>query len=75
MASEQAAQLVRLRIDGMGCDGCVASVRQALQAVHGVLRADVDLSRATAEVETSAPVDPGVLVAAVDQSGYGAVVA
>jgi len=50
-------------------------VRQALQAVHGVLRADVDLSRATAEVETSAPVDPGVLVAAVDQSGYGAVVA
>lgn len=74
MASEQAAPLVRLRIDGMGCDGCVAAVRQALEAVSGVLRADVDLERAIAEVETSTSVDPGDLVAAVDRAGYGAAV-
>ena len=75
MASEQAAELVRLRIEGMGCDGCVVAVRQALEAVPGVLRADVDLDRATAAVATSAPVDPGDLVAAVDRAGYGATVA
>ena len=75
MASEQAAALVRLRIEGMGCDGCVGAVRQALEAVPGVVRADVDLDRATAAVATSAPVDPSVLVAAVDRAGYGATVA
>ena len=75
MASEQAAEPVQLRIEGMGCDGCVVAVRQALEAVPGVLRADVDLDRATAAVATSAPVDPGDLVAAVDRAGYGATVA
>ena len=53
MPDDQATTTIRLRVDGMGCDGCVASVRDALQAVQGVTRAEVDLRRGMAEVEAA----------------------
>ncbi|MFZ1425253.1 MAG: heavy metal-associated domain-containing protein [Geminicoccaceae bacterium] len=75
MADEPAARLIRLRVEGMGCDGCVRSVRDALAAVPGVLRADVELEQGTATVEASPAVDPAGLIAAVDEAGYEAAIA
>ncbi len=75
MADGQAVQTITLRIDGMGCDGCVRSVRDALVAVAGVRRAEVDLGGAAASVEALAGVDPASLVAAVDEAGYEAAIA
>ena len=75
MPDDQATTTIRLRVDGMGCDGCVASVRDALQAVQGVTRAEVDLRRGMAEVEAAAATEPAALIAAVDAAGYEAAVA
>jgi Cu+-exporting ATPase len=72
MASEQPTRIVRLRVAGMGCEGCVTSVQQALEAVPGVVRALVDLKGGTAEVEAAAGTDQQALVQAVDKAGYDA---
>ena len=71
MAGE-ATRTIRLRVEGMGCDGCVTSVARALQAVPGVTRAEVDLARGTAEVEALPAIEPARLIAAVDAAGYEA---
>ena len=70
-----AAETVRLVIEGMGCDGCVAAVDEALRKVPGVRRVRVDLAAGSAEVEAEAPVAAAPLVEAVDRAGYDAKVA
>jgi copper chaperone len=57
-----------LRIDGMSCDHCVRAVRQALEAVPGVTRAEVEVGAARVEGEAA----PEALLAAVDAEGYAA---
>ena len=66
------AEKVRLRIEGMGCDGCVAAVDEALRKVPGVRRVTVDLAAGAAEVELQPPADTAPLLAAVDHAGYAA---
>lgn len=75
MADGQAVKTITLRVEGMGCDGCVRSVRDVLVAVAGVRHAEVDLGGGTASVEALAGVDPASLVAAVDEAGYEAAIA
>ena len=70
-----AGEIVRLRIQGMGCDGCVTAVTEALRQVHGVRRVSVELEAGSAEVEVTSPVDAGLLLAAVDRAGYDAALA
>jgi copper chaperone CopZ len=70
-----AVETVRLRIEGMGCDGCVAAVDDALRTLPGVTRVDVDLAAGTAEVELERPADPAPLLAAIAGAGYDAAVA
>lgn len=72
MPVEAATRIVRLRVEGMGCEGCVAAVRQALEAVPGVARAQVDLASGTAEVEAAPTATVQDLTAAVAAAGYGA---
>lgn len=43
-----------IKIEGMTCGGCVASVTRVLQALPGVGRADVSLERKQATVEYDA---------------------
>ena len=69
------AETVRLRIEGMGCDGCVAAVDEALRKVPGVRRVTVDLAAGRAEVEVEAPADTAPLLAAVERAGYDAAIA
>lgn len=70
-----AGEIVRLRVEGMGCEGCVAAVTEALRQVEGVQRVRVMLDPGTAEVEVAAPVDAAKLLAAVDRAGYDAALA
>lgn len=60
-----------LKIEGMTCGGCVASVTRVLQAVPGVGHADVSLEQKQATVEhdaTLASVDQ--LRQAVEDAGF-----
>ena len=65
---------MKLKIDGMTCEHCVAAVREALTDVDGVVQfTDVSLADGTAEIEGNP--DSDVLVAAVEAEGYTASVA
>ena len=60
-----------LKIGGMTCGGCVASVQRVLKALDGVARADVSLEKNEATVEYEpARVKPADLEAAVEDAGY-----
>lgn len=66
-------ETVTLKITGMACGGCAASVQQALQAVPGVLSAEVALesSQAVVVVDFAATAVDNLL-AAVVAAGYRA---
>ncbi len=60
-------------IDGMTCASCVGRVERALTEVEGVLRASVNLTTESAQVEyVEGVLDSSSLVAAISNSGYKA---
>ena len=59
-----------LTVSGMTCGHCVAAVTSELEAIPGVTSVEVDLATGRAVVTSSAPVDPSLLLAAVDEAGY-----
>ncbi len=59
---------IKLKINGMTCGHCVASVNQALQAVPGVSKVNVALGQAMISGEA----DAALLLKAVEQAGYQA---
>lgn len=59
-----------LKIDGMSCNHCVATVKKALESVEGVEDAEVSLDEKQAVVVGK--VDPKELVRAVEDAGYEA---
>lgn len=61
---------VRIAIEGMHCLKCVARVKEALEAVDGVVKAEVSLEEESAVVSGNA--DVRALVAAVEAIGFGA---
>ncbi len=63
---------VELRISGMHCASCVATVERALGTVPGVAEASVNLATERAHVWLGAPVAAERLVAAVRAAGYQA---
>jgi len=79
-SSPQAAQPsaagghLALEVTGMTCASCVRRVERALEEVPGVAAATVNLASASADVTLAQPVDPGVLITAVADAGYQAVV-
>jgi copper chaperone len=66
-------ETLNLKIGGMTCEGCVASVKRVLEALPGVGAVDVSLTRAAATVQY----DPNALQrnrlkAAVEDAGFDA---
>jgi copper chaperone len=59
-----------LQVQGMSCQHCVKSVREALLRVPGVARVDVEVGRA--KVETSDEVSRSALVSALAAIDYPA---
>jgi copper chaperone len=62
--------ITELKVEGMSCNHCKASVEKALKSVAGVENAEVNLQEGKAKVYGSANVEQ--LVAAVQEEGYTA---
>ncbi|GGL30449.1 heavy metal transporter [Halarchaeum grantii] len=60
----------RLRVSGMGCEGCADIVSNALSEVPGAGDVDVDFEAGTAVVEGDTDADE--LLGKVDRAGYEA---
>jgi copper chaperone len=66
-------QTTELKVDGMTCGSCVASVTKALQRVPGVQDVEVDLGTGIARVRGQhAARQVSELVTALAEAGYGA---
>ena len=64
---------VNVRVEGMTCGGCVASVTRALRAVEGVEDVAVSLERAEAAVRFDpSKTTPAALRRAVEDAGFDA---
>ena len=73
MMSEDEQRTLRLRIQGMTCDGCATHVREALGNADGVIRVDLpDWREPIAHVTVSPASDPNKLIRAVRKAGYDA---
>jgi Cu+-exporting ATPase len=59
-----------IKIEGMTCASCVGRVERVLAAMPGVDKVSVNLATEMARVESSQPLDPAVLVQAIDKAGY-----
>ena len=59
-----------VRVSGMTCGHCVASVTEEVSKVEGVTAVDVDLASGDVTVSSAAPVDPDALKTAVEEAGY-----
>jgi copper chaperone len=58
-----------LSVEGMSCGHCVTHVKEALESVAGVAKAEVDLKKKQAVVE-GASLDDGAMRSAVAEAGY-----
>ncbi len=61
---------VTMKIEGMMCTHCSGRVKKTLEAIDGVISADVSHEAGTAVVELAPNVDIAVLSAAVEAEGY-----
>lgn len=64
---------ITLKIDGMTCGHCVASVTEELREIEGVTDVEVILSAggtSTANLTASAPIQDGLLARAIQEAGY-----
>jgi copper chaperone len=57
-------------VAGMTCGHCVNSVSTEVGAIPGVTGVQVDLASGTVQVTSAAPIEPGLVKAAVDEAGY-----
>ncbi|WP_460007252.1 heavy-metal-associated domain-containing protein [Methanogenium cariaci] len=71
MTEEKSDKKIHLPVTGMVCDGCVTSVKDALESVAGVKKADVSLEKKEAEVTYDpAQATKEKLKKAVKNAGY-----
>ncbi len=61
-------EMYELKVEGMTCGGCAASVKRALQALDANADVHVDLAAKTVKVATAAQLD--AVKAAVEDAGY-----
>ena len=59
---------LNLKIDGMGCEHCIKSVREALEGVNGVKVLDVKIGSAEVEVENDSVLNE--IKEKLDDAGY-----
>lgn len=63
--------MIEIRIEGMTCGGCVASVRKAILAADQAASAEIDLASGKAAIETTLP--QARIVEAIEAAGYDVV--
>jgi len=64
---------MKLNVEGMTCEHCQKAVKEALEGISGVDRAEVNLEAGSAQIHGSA--DTQVLISAVEDEGYTATLA
>ena len=72
--NERATQVCRMHINGMTCTSCSSTIESALQAIHGVQKAQVALATEEAEVQY----DPKIvsytqILESVEDTGFEAI--
>ena len=72
--NERATQVCRIHINGMTCTSCSSTIESALQAIHGVQKAQVALATEEAEVQY----DPKIvsytqILESVEDTGFEAI--
>jgi copper chaperone len=66
-------ETTQIKVQGMTCGGCVASVKRALQQIDGVANVEVSLDQAQARVEYDpARVNQSQLRSAIEDAGFDA---
>ena len=69
----EAAKQVTLKVDGMTCASCPATVKAALKRLHGVVNADVSFREAKATVSYyEGKVTVEQMIKAIEDVGYHA---
>ena len=61
-----------LKVKGMTCGGCVASVKRVLEGTPGVKSADVSLANGEARITHEPSVGAAALKYAVEEAGFEA---
>ncbi|WP_335983976.1 heavy-metal-associated domain-containing protein [Fusobacterium polymorphum] len=59
---------LNLKINGMGCEHCIKSVREALEGINGVKVLDVKIGSAEVEVENDSVLNE--IKEKLDDAGY-----
>ena len=59
---------LNLKIDGMGCEHCIKSVREALEGVNGIKVLDVKIGSAEVEAENDSVLNE--IREKLDDAGY-----
>ena len=67
-------ETVKLDVQGMHCEKCVARVKEALEGAEGVTKVAVDLATNSATVEGHG-FDTAAMIAAIEACGFEAAVA
>ena len=62
--------MITLTIEGMSCDHCVRSVREALEAVTGVAGVVVDLAEGRAVLDVTGEVADRDMELALEEEGF-----
>ena len=60
--------MYELKVDGMTCGGCAASVKRAIQTLDAHANVDVDLAGKTVKIETTVHLD--AVKSAIEDAGY-----
>lgn len=60
--------MYELKVDGMTCGGCAASVKRAVQTLDANANVDVDLAAKTVKIETAVHLD--AVKSAIEDAGY-----
>lgn len=58
------------QIEGMTCTSCVTHIKETLEAIEGINRADVFYANASADVDTNANVNANDIIGAIEAFGY-----
>ena len=69
-ADKESLEKVRIEVPDMMCDNCVKHVREALEKVKGVKKADVSLEKLEALVTLKEPVAEEKLTEAIHNADY-----
>ncbi len=59
---------LNLKIDGMGCEHCIKSVREALEGINGIKVLDVKIGSAEVEAENDSVLNE--IREKLDDAGY-----